>query len=150
MQFVLKSTCGVLGGLALCLASGRVFAQSSLAGTWRTIDDTTGEPRGEVRIVEQGGVFTGTLINVLKHDERDKICTQCVDDRKGKPILGMTILMGMKPAGDDEWSGGTILDPENGKFYSAKMSLSDSGKRLKVRGFIGISLLGRTQTWIRE
>ncbi|WP_408580727.1 DUF2147 domain-containing protein [Burkholderia cenocepacia] len=140
----------LLGGFAIALAASSSFAQTSPAGTWRTIDDATGQPRGEVKIIDQDGVFSGKLTNVLKDDERTKICSKCTDDRKDKPIVGMTILRGLKKTGDNEWSGGNILDPENGKVYSAKMALSDDGKKLNVRGYIGISLLGRTQTWVRE
>lgn len=150
----MRHTSNTLGrlaaGLAIACVAGTALAQASPVGTWKTIDDTTGQPRGEVTIVKQNDTYSGALTNVLREDERTKICTKCTDDRKDKPIVGMTILSGMKKTGDNEWSGGTILDPENGKAYSAKMSLSDDGKKLNVRGFIGISLLGRTQTWLRE
>ncbi|WP_018440930.1 DUF2147 domain-containing protein [Trinickia symbiotica] len=150
MQYTLNTMCRLLGGLAVALATCNVFAQTTPAGTWKTIDDATGQPRGEVKIVEQGSVYSGTLINVLKQVDSAKLCTKCTDDRKDKPIVGMTILKDMKMTGENEWSGGSILDPESGRVYRAKMSLSDNGKKLNVRGFIGISLLGRTQTWLRE
>ncbi|MHA6915050.1 DUF2147 domain-containing protein [Ralstonia pseudosolanacearum] len=141
----------LLGGLAFALAAGGAFAQAaSPAGTWKTIDDATGKPKGEVQIVEKDGVFSGRVTNILKEEDRAKVCTQCTDDRRDQPIVGLTILKELKKTGDNEWTGGNILDPENGKVYSAKMSLSEDGRKLNVRGFLGISLLGRTQTWVRE
>ncbi|OKA43286.1 hypothetical protein BH759_19140 [Ralstonia solanacearum] len=143
----------LLGGLAFALATlaaGGAFAQTTPAGTWKTIDDATGKPKGEVQIVEKDGVFSGRVTNILKEEDRAKICTKCTDDRKDQPIVGLTILKDLKKTGDNEWAGGNILDPENGKIYSAKMSLSEDGQKLNVRGFLGISLLGRTQTWVRE
>ncbi|MEF9942731.1 MAG: DUF2147 domain-containing protein, partial [Burkholderiaceae bacterium] len=76
-------------------------------------------------------------------------CDQCSGARKDQPVIGMTILWGLKNEGD-EWTGGEILDPKNGKTYKAKAKLVDGGKKLEVRGFLGISLFGRTQTWVRE
>ncbi|BCM06325.1 DUF2147 domain-containing protein [Ralstonia nicotianae] len=141
----------LLGGLAFALAAGGAFAQAaSPAGTWKTIDDATGKPKGEVQIVEKDGVFSGRVTNILKEEDRAKVCTKCTDDRKDQPIVGLTILKDLKKTGDNEWAGGNILAPENGKVYSAKMSLSEDGRKLNVRGFLGISLLGRTQTWVRE
>ena len=82
---------------------------------------------------------------------KDAVCKDCSDERKDKPILGMTIIRNMKQSGDDKtvFEGGEILDPNNGKVYQSKMKLVDNGTKLEVRGFVGISLLGRTQTWIR-
>lgn len=79
----------------------------------------------------------------------DPVCEHCTDERRGQSIVGMTILEGLKASGAG-WEGGGILDPNNGKAYRAKARLSDDGGRLEVRGFIGVALFGRTQTWIRE
>lgn len=150
MQNILKWRHQIVGVLVIALATTNAFAQGTPAGTWKTVDDVTGQPKGEVKIVEEDGVYSGTLIDVLKQDERNRICTQCTGDQKDKPIVGLTILRNMKATGDNEWSGGTILDPGSGKVYSARISLADGGAKLNVRGFVGVSLLGRTQTWIRE
>ena len=138
------------GAVAFALAAGSAFAQATPAGTWKTIDDNTGKQKGEVTIVDNGGVFTGKVSKILVPGDENKTCTKCTDDRKDQPIKGLTILTGLKANGNNNWDGGQILDPENGKVYSAKMSLSEDGQKLNVRGFLGISLLGRTQTWIRE
>jgi uncharacterized protein (DUF2147 family) len=128
------------------------FAQASPAGQWKTVDDNTKKEKSLVRIVETNGVFSGRVEKIIDPDSaKDAVCKECSDERKDKPIVGMTILRNMKPSGDDKtlFEGGDILDPNNGKVYKAKLKLVDNGTKLEVRGFIGISLLGRTQTWIR-
>lgn len=153
-------------GAATLLAPGAVLAQpapqpaatgstqaassSTPVGQWRTIDDTTGKPRGLIEINEHDGVLSGRLVRSLEpEDGPPKLCTRCTDARRDQPIIGMTLITGLRKTGDNEWSGGEILDPESGKLYKTKLSLADNGTRLNVRGFIGISLLGRTQTWER-
>jgi uncharacterized protein (DUF2147 family) len=150
MKHTPHSLARLAGALALALAAGSAFAQASPAGTWKTIDDNTGKQKGEVTIVDNGGTFSGKVSKILVPGDENKTCTKCTDDRKDQPIKGLTILTGLKADGNNNWDGGQILDPENGKVYSAKMSLSEDGQKLNVRGFLGISLLGRTQTWIRE
>ena len=136
---------------ATLLASAAAMAQATPSGTWKTIDDNTGKPRGLVEITEKNGVYSGRLLkSFVDSDGKPRVCDKCTDARKDQPIIGMTILSGLRKTGDNEWSGGEILDPENGKVYKSKMSLAEDGNKLSVRGFIGISLIGRTQTWERE
>lgn len=121
-------------------------------GLWKTIDDKTKLARSHVRIVEVNGVLEGRiekLLNRQPDDDPDNLCRACTGDRKDKPILGMKILWGLKHDGEI-WEDGEILDPKNGKTYRCKMKIVDGGAKLDVRGFIGISLIGRTQTWVRE
>jgi uncharacterized protein (DUF2147 family) len=120
-------------------------------GKWRTIDDKTGKPKSIVAISEEDGKLIGTIEKLLdpKPDDPEPKCTKCEGERKDQPILGMKILWGMKKEGK-EWGGGRILDPNNGKTYKCNLALADEGKKLDVRGYIGMPLLGRTQTWIRE
>ena len=136
----------LIGALAL-----PVLAQMTPVGVWRTYDDNSGELSSEVRISDNGGVLSGTIEKLLRKDvKQDDVCEKCTDARKGKPVLGLEIIRGAKKAeGKDVWVGGKILDPENGKDYSLKLTPIDNGKKLDVRGFIGFSLLGRTQTWVR-
>ncbi len=140
-------------GLALAFASGFAAAQAtSPAGLWKTIDDNTKKDKSLVRIVETNGVFTGKVEKVIDPDApKDAVCKDCSDDRKDKPVIGMTILRNMKQSGDDKavFEGGDILDPNNGKVYSARLKLVDNGAKLDVRGYIGMPMLGRTQTWVR-
>jgi uncharacterized protein (DUF2147 family) len=118
---------------------------------WKTIDDETGKPKALVRIAESNGEFKGTIEKLFRPADQDQNpkCTKCEDARKDQPIIGMTILTGMRKE-DDEYTGGRILDPNNGKVYKSKMSLADDGKKLKLRGYIGVPMLGRTQVWLRE
>ncbi len=124
-------------------------AQMSPVGLWRNIDDKTGEAKAEIRVVEVGGVVSGKIEKRLGKDVKpDDTCDQCSDDRKDKSILGLEIIRGAKKAdGKDVWEGGKILDPENGKNYTLRLTPIEGGKKLEVRGSIGP--FGRTQTWVR-
>jgi uncharacterized protein (DUF2147 family) len=123
---------------------------ATAVGRWKTIDDKTGKPKSIVAIAEEDGKLIGTVEELLdpKPDDPHPKCTKCEGDRKDQPIEGMKILWGMKKDGSG-WSGGKILDPDNGKTYKCSMTVTDGGKKLDVRGYIGISLIGRTQTWDR-
>ncbi|MGA9421259.1 MAG: DUF2147 domain-containing protein [Rhodanobacteraceae bacterium] len=135
-----------LSGLGL----GSVVAAQTPAGTWTTIDDATGKPKSIVEISEQNGELTGKVVEVLQSDQGPHpICKECEGERKNQPVEGMTILWGLKRDGD-QWDGGHILDPHNGKIYKCKVHVTDNGEKLDVRGFIGFSLLGRTQVWQRK
>ncbi len=125
--------------------------EATPVGLWRTIDDKTGKEKSLVRITEVNGELRGTIEKLIREPNEDQnpVCDKCSGDKKNKPVLGMMIMAGLKRDGK-EWTGGEILDPNNGKTYKCKMSLDDGGKKLNVRGFIGVSLLGRTQVWIRE
>jgi len=126
-----------------------VLAQTTPAGVWHTIDDKTGEVSSEVRITDNAGVLSGRVEKLLrKNAKQDEICDKCSDDRKDKPVLGMEIIRGArKTEGRDVWEGGKILDPDNGKEYTLRLTPIDGGKRLEVRGYIAFFF--RTQTWIR-
>lgn len=143
--------CQVIAFAAALLLAARAFAaDASPAGVWRTIDDKTGHPKSIVEITEQNGELTGSVKQVLESEQGpNPVCKECEGDRKDKPVVGMQIVWGMKKDGD-EWSGGHILDPKNGKTYGCKMHLIENGQKLEVRGFIGFSLLGRTQVWERQ
>jgi uncharacterized protein (DUF2147 family) len=137
--------------LFTALASGTAHAQATPAGLWKTIDDDGKTEKSLVRIVEAGGSFSGKVEKVFDPAKQDARCDDCSDERKGQLVLGMTIIRGVKPnAGDATlWDGGEILDPKNGKTYKVRMKPIDGGKQLEVRGYVGMPLLGRTQTWQR-
>jgi uncharacterized protein (DUF2147 family) len=119
-------------------------------GVWRTIDDKTNKAKSEIKIVENEGVLTGTVISIVDPKKQTALCVKCTDDRKDKPFMGMEIIRGEhKSAGNDYWDGGTIIDPDSGKVYRLKMTPIDGGKKLDARGYLGFSLFGRTQTWER-
>ena len=124
---------------------------ASPVGLWKTIDDKTGKPKSLVRITEANGELRGTVEKLFREpsEEQNPLCDKCTGDKKDKPVIGMTILTGMKPDGD-HFDGGINMDPANGKTYKSKMELDDNGRKLKVRGYIGVPMLGRTQVWLRE
>ena len=125
------------------------FAQMSPVGSWRTIDDATGEAKSEVVITDNAGVLTGRISKLLrKGADQNAVCDKCSDDRKDKPMLGLEIIRGAKKAdGKDVWEDGKILDPENGKNYTLRLTPIDGGRKLEVRG--SVFGIGRTQTWVR-
>jgi uncharacterized protein (DUF2147 family) len=141
----------LLAGALLASAAASMAQAASPTGLWQTVDDKTGQPKALVQIVQDSdGTLTGKILTGLGgNDDPNRRCTACTDSRKDQLMKGMTIINGMKSEGDT-WDGGQILDPENGKLYKCKMHLDDGGQKLVVRGYIGVSLLGRSQTWIRQ
>ncbi|MET0616619.1 MAG: DUF2147 domain-containing protein [Luteibacter sp.] len=124
-------------------------ATESPVGKWKTIDDKTHEVKSIVEISENGGLLEGKVLQVLKSEHGPHpVCAECDGERKNKPIEGMTIMWGLKKDGD-EWSGGQILDPAKGKIYKVTLKLEDGGRKLDVHGYIGFSLIGRSQEWVR-
>jgi uncharacterized protein (DUF2147 family) len=135
----------------LCLATA-ASAQTTPVGLWKTIDDATKKEKSLVRVVETDGVVTGRIEKLIDPEaKQDAVCDKCADDRKDKPVVGLTIIRGVKKNGGEDglWDGGEILDPNNGKVYRVRLKPADGGKKLEVRGYIGAPLLGRTQTWLR-
>ena len=133
------------------LGVSKAVSQASPVGRWTTIDDVTGKVKSIVAIYEENGKVFGKIEEVINADpdNPNHVCLHCEGDLKNKPLVGLRILWDMTKDGD-QWSGGRILDPHNGKIYKCTIALEDGGKKLKVRGFIGFSLLGRTQYWNRK
>ncbi len=123
-----------------------VLAQD-VTGKWKTIDDDTGEAKSIVEIYKKDGKMYGKVVEILNKSKKDALCVDCPGDSKGKRIEGLVILKDLKKDGN-EYKGGTIMDPNNGKVYKSHMAL-DGADKLKVRGYVGFSLLGRTQVWHR-
>ena len=138
---------------AVCVTTGALsYAQMTPLGLWNSIDDATNKPKAEIRIVmNASGGLSGVVEKALDPKPgAEPNCVDCTDDRKGKPKIGMEIIRGgVKKEGKDIWEDGKILDPENGKNYSLRLTPIDGGKKLEVRGYMGTPLLGRTQTWVR-
>ena len=141
----------LLLALPLSAISQNVAAQNTPVGTWTTIDDKTQKPKSVVEIYQaKDGSLAGRVTEILQSDRGpNPVCDKCSGDRKDKPVKGMVILWGIRQKGDT-WEGGQILDPKNGKTYSVKVTPVEGGKKLDVRGFMGFSMLGRTQTWVRR
>jgi uncharacterized protein (DUF2147 family) len=122
---------------------------ASPIGLWETIDDKTGKPTAVVEIFEKEAKLFGRIEQLLTRGDENTVCSACSDDRKNQPIVGMIIIRNIKPAGN-EYGGGDILDPDSGSVYRCKMHLENNGKQLIVRGYIGLSFIGRSQTWHRR
>ena len=123
-------------------------AQSqTVFGKWKTIDDETGQAKSIVEVYEKGGKVYGKVVEILRAEHKKDVCSKCDGADKNKPILGMIIINGLEKDGA-EYNGGTVLDPENGKKYKCYITL-ESPDKLKLRGFIGLSIMGRTQYWTR-
>lgn len=138
----------VLGFALTAFCSVAVFSQS-VVGKWKTIDDKTKQAKSIVEIREVNGVLQGTVIDILNSARKNSVCTECKGSNKGKKIEGLMIVKNMKKDGS-EYAGGTILDPESGKEYSCIIKINSKDKnKLDVRGYVGISIAGRTQTWTR-
>jgi uncharacterized protein (DUF2147 family) len=137
--------------LLLSTAAAAALAQSTPAGLWKTIDDDGKTEKSLVRITDSGGVYSAKVEKIADPAKQNDKCVECSDERKNQPVLGMTIMRNVKASADDknQWDSGDILDPNNGKVYKVRLRLTDSDKKLEVRGYIGTPLLGRTQTWIR-
>jgi len=134
----------LLAILLLVPRAGR--AAEPATGFWTTIDDDGKTPTSVVEIYAKGGKLHGKIVELINPREKNPRCTECDGDKHNQPILGMEILWGLERDGS-EWSGGKILDPKSGKEYKCYIEVIDAGRRLKVRGYIGIALLGRTQYW---
>lgn len=141
--------------LAACLAAPLMAlsfvasAADPVVGRWKTIDSDTGKPKSYVEISQAAnGTLSGRIVELINPSRPDPTCDKCKDDRKNKPITGMEIIRGMKADGGGEYSGGTILKPDEGKVYKSKMELVEGGKKLEVSGCI--AFICKSQTWIRQ
>ncbi len=127
-------------------------ALPSPEGRWTTIDDKTGKPKSIVKLSVSGDTLNGEIVKIYKENvsnPNETNCTKCTGALKDKPLIGLMIVQGLKQNADGSWSGGTVTDPESGETYKCTITPSADGKTLNVRGYIGVSLLGRTQTWVK-
>ena len=137
---------------ALVVAAGHTLsAEPTPVGLWQAVDDDTKQPTGWFLIKDHGGVYDGIIAKMfMKPGENpNEPCVACKDDRHNHPWLGLEIIRGMKPEGENKFGGGTILDPRDGKVYKASMKVTPDGQTLIVRGYIGFELLGQNQYWTR-
>lgn len=124
-----------------------IASAQSIFGKWKTIDDETGKAKSIVAIYEQNGKAYAKILELLEPEKKGSLCTECDGGNKNKPVEGLVIINGLEKDGD-EWNGGKILDPKTGKKYKCYITL-EGMEKLKVRGYIGFSLIGRTQYWER-
>ncbi|ENU98073.1 MULTISPECIES: DUF2147 domain-containing protein [Acinetobacter] len=146
-----KSKLGLM--LIATFMTGTIYAQD-LTGTWQQIDDKTGSPKALIEIrQDSNGTYAGKIVKVTPRPgyTPQKTCNKCPAPYTNQPILGMDVLTGLKQVGDSvNYEKGRVIDPLAGKIYDAKVRLSSNGKRLTLRGYVGVSALGRSQTWIRQ
>ena len=133
--------------LLFCITVMTSMQSQSVIGKWKTIDDATGEPKSIVEVFSKSGQIYAKVVDILDPATKNNLCKQCSGEDKNKPIIGLTIIKGLSKDGS-EYNSGEILDPKNGKLYKCALTL-ESKDKLKVRGYIGFSLLGRTQYWHR-
>jgi uncharacterized protein (DUF2147 family) len=142
---------------SLLLAAGTALAANDTpVGKWKQVDDVSGKQKSVIEITDNGGVLQGKVLQVMnlspeeiaKGGGEHPKCVLCEGPMKDQPVEGMTIMSGVKKD-DDVWDGGKIIDPKTGKTYKVKLTLDKSGDKMDVRGYIGFSLLGRSQTWYR-
>lgn len=148
----LKLAAGFALAAAAAFATAPAFADDgSPVGLWKNIDDVSGKPKALIRITEVNGSLQGQIEKLFRAPSEDQNpkCEKCEGARHDQPVVGLVIMTGLKKDGD-EYTGGEILDPDNGKVYRSKLHLTDGGKKLSVRGYIGVPMLGRSQVWVRE
>ena len=139
----------LLGCSALVACSALAFGEvAAPIGFWETQDDSGAKEHAIVEIYQQDSKLFGKIVQLVNSKDPNAVCDKCDDDKKDQPVKGMVIVWDLEKS-DDEWSGGHILDPKTGKEYKCRMSLNEEGNELEVRGYLGLPLLGRTQTWKR-
>jgi uncharacterized protein (DUF2147 family) len=149
MQFISKITL-LLGFMLSVFLSHAVHAQDPALGGWHTVDDETGEIKSLVVLsLAEDGTMVGVIKKVLKKEAGSGLCEKCEGDMKDQPIEGMQFIWGVERTGEGEWEDGNLLDPESGTVYNGNITIADNPNELEVRGYVGISLFGRSQTWQR-
>lgn len=146
------STRSIVFVLLLVFAALIQAALPSPEGRWTTIDDKTGKPKSIIKLSVSGGTLNGSIVKIYKENvsnPSETNCEKCTGALQNKPLIGLMIVQGLKQNADGSWSGGQITDPENGKTYKCSITPSADGKTLSVRGYVGVSLLGRSQTWVK-
>jgi uncharacterized protein (DUF2147 family) len=151
VKFLFLAFAAPLGLFLSALAQATVSlapAQASPVGRWQTVDDATGKAKSIVQIREENGKFYGAIETLFDPPVPHPTCYLCTGDLRDRPLVGLQVLSGFVQIGS-QWSGGQVLDPESGKIYRASLTIEDAGKKLRLHGYIGIPLLGRTEHWQR-
>jgi uncharacterized protein (DUF2147 family) len=137
----------VVLALSTSVGSCRAESEPDIVGVWKTYDDATGRPAAVVRIFVERDAYVGRVEQVLDPEAPSR-CPKCTGARHDQPIVGMLILTGLRRV-DERYAGGEILDPDDGQVYRVEARLIDHGRRLSLRGYIGLPIFGRSQVWQR-
>lgn len=138
----------------LLAAAFSLFSVSSFAdiaeGHWVTIDDEDGSKASVVEIsITPEGELQGTIVELLREDDKGKSCEECPDEFHNQPIEGLTFMWGLEREEEGVWESGRILDPKTGSIYKSQLEVAEDGQTIDVRGYIGVSWIGRSQEWLR-
>jgi len=140
----------ILATLLLSIFALSSLAAETVAGTWRTFDDKTKQPNGQVIVYEENGIYYGKIDPSFKStDKTEKFCTKCSGEFKDKPFANLRFMWDFTRTGDNKYTNGKILDPNTGDVYSASMHLENNGQTLVLRGYLGIPMFGSSQRWQR-
>ena len=145
-KLVVMSAIVMLGAAGASLRA----AEPSAVGLWEQVDEKSGKPESWFKITERNGAYEGNIVKIFFKPGEDEnwVCDKCEGAERGKPVLGLALIKGMQRNGSS-YENGTIMDPRDGAVYRALMKLSPDGQKLEVRGYLGISLFGRSQVWNR-
>jgi uncharacterized protein (DUF2147 family) len=151
MEDFMQSTFAVYLLFSTLVSFAQTSSRSTPVGRWRTVDDSTHTAKSIVVVWEENGKLNGKIEKLIEPDPRypNPLCVRCDGDLKDKPVIGLRILWDLRKDGE-RWSGGKVVDPNSGKTYKCFVEVEDRGKKLRVHGFNGIALIGRTQYWLRE
>lgn len=154
MMIIMRNIFKAVSVIALSAALAPLQAWAggaSPVGLWKNLDDASGKPRALIRVTEANGKLQGRIEKIFPAagEDPNPKCDKCEGALKNAPVLGLVILSGLTKDGDD-YVGGQILDPDNGKVYRSQLRLTQDGQQLSVRGYIGVPMLGRSQTWLRQ
>jgi uncharacterized protein (DUF2147 family) len=141
---------GAVMSVGAVVIAAPAFDPTTAVGLWEQVDEKTGKPESWFKITERNGVYQGNIVKIFFKPGEDEnwVCDKCEGDEQGKPVLGLALIKAMQRNGNS-YENGTIMDPRDGQVYRALMRLIEDGQKLEVRGYLGISLFGRTQTWNR-
>lgn len=149
LQHITRIFCWIFVAVSSCVSIAAAES-NTIEGMWTTIDDETQKPKSHLKIWIENGTLNGEIVSLIDSSESNPLCHKCSGGLHNKPIVGLNIMWGLKLSGNDWWDGGKIVDPNNGKVYRCKVRLIDNGERLEVRGYVGFSMFGRSQTWHRK
>lgn len=138
-------------GIVLIFLTSPVFAANSPTGYWKTVDDKTGQVLSVVEIYQAGNTLEGKIVKIMPvlGQRPTDICVKCKGPMHNRPMMGLKVMWGMSQISPDTWGRGQVLDPKSGNIYRGNMRLTNNGNDLHLRGYVGLPMFGRSETWVR-